>query len=107
MDSSIENQVGLQISQRLFDFGNAQYSREAADESAKTSGHEVRAAELDACREATMTLMNFLNASQAIEATFTCADYYERQLASAELLMERGEATSDRESRRARSVLRL
>ncbi len=54
-----------------------------------------------------MTLMNFLNASQAIEATFTCADYYERQLASAELLMERGEATSDRESRRARSVLRL
>jgi outer membrane protein TolC len=93
VDSEIQSQVGLRVTQRLFDFGNARFSREAAKESAKASEYEVKAAEITAAHEAAATLLQLLNASRAIEATELRRDYFQKQLSVVERLLEAGAAT--------------
>lgn len=93
VDSTIQSQVGLRVTQRLFDFGNARFSREAAKASSKASGYEVKVAESRAALEAASTLLQLLNATRAIEATERRREYFQTQLSVVERLLDAGAAT--------------
>ena len=93
VDSTIQSQVGLRVTQRLFDFGNARLSREAAKAGADASEYEVKAAEITAAHEAAGTLLQLLNAGRAIEATQLRREYFQQQLSVVERLLEAGAAT--------------
>lgn len=93
VDSTIQSQVGLRVTQRLFDFGNARFSREAAKASSKASAYEVKVAESRAALEAASTLLQLLNADSAIEATQRRREYFETQLGVVERLLDAGGAT--------------
>jgi len=52
VDSSISNQIGVRASQRVFDFGDSKYARQAAEAGFEARQEETRQAQLNAAQRA-------------------------------------------------------
>jgi len=93
VDSSISNQIGLRASQRIFDFGDSKYARQAASAGFEASQEETRQAGLDAAQRAGFSYLELAEAQEQIQLTTHRRDYFKRQLASIDSLLTRGAAT--------------
>jgi len=82
VDSSISNQVGLRASQRVFDFGDSKYARQAADSAFKASLEDTRQAQLQAALRTGFSYLEFIEAEEQIQLTNRRRDYFSRQLFS-------------------------
>ena len=93
VDSSISNQVGLRASQRVFDFGDSKYARQAADSAFKASLEDTRQAQLQAALRTGFSYLEFIEAEEQIQLTNRRRDYFSRQLSAVDNLLSRGAAT--------------
>jgi len=93
VDSSISNQIGVRASQRLFDFGDSKYARQAANAGFEASLEDTRQAQLQAAQRTGFSYLEFVEAEEQIELTNRRRDYFSRQLSAVESLLSRGAAT--------------
>ena len=94
VDSNIQNQLGVRVTQRIFDFGNAKYTREAADFNLQAAGEDIIQA---AAQQVALSFLQAQTADQRLAATAERQDYFRRQLTSVDKLLKQGGATlSDR-----------
>lgn len=96
-DSRIENQVGIRVSQRVFDFGDSRFAREAARAGIAASRSDVRAEQATAAETVGRDYLAWLEAGERLRATRERETYFEQQLTATEKLLTTGGATvSDR-----------
>lgn len=93
VDSVLQNQIGLRASQRVFDFGDARFAREAARFGQDASRLETDQVKAEAALETGLVGLNALEAQAQIAISFERAAYFERQLASIDTLLADGGAT--------------
>ena len=93
IDSSISNQVGVRASQRVFDFGDSKYARQAATFGFEASLEETRRAKLQASQQTGLSYLALIEAEEQIELTKRRRDYFARQLSAVDSLLSRGAAT--------------
>jgi len=93
IDSSISNQVGVRASQRVFDFGDSKYARQAADFGFEASLEETRLAKLQASQQTGLSYLALIEAEEQIDLTKRRRDYFARQLSAVDNLLSRGAAT--------------
>ncbi len=91
--SQIENQVGLRISQRLWDFGDSRYAMEAANSTIEQRTFELRAQESAASGRLADAYLTHLEAEAMMDVIVDRREYFERQRASVEALLTTGGAT--------------
>ncbi|RKR03729.1 TolC family protein [Maricaulis maris] len=91
--SQIENQVGLRLSQRLWDFGDSHYAMAAASSSIEQRAHELRAQQIDASGRLADAYLTHLEADAMINVVAERRDYFERQRAAVQSLLTTGGAT--------------
>lgn len=91
--SSIENQIGLRVSQRLIDFGDARLARESARSTRRAAAHEVRAAALQAGLDVVLLAIDRLETRASLEATLARADYFRSQTETVSVMADQGMAT--------------
>ncbi|WP_297732600.1 TolC family protein [uncultured Maricaulis sp.] len=91
--SQIENQVGLRISQRLWDFGDSRYAMEAANSTIEQRTFELRAQESAASGRLADAYLTHLEAEAMMDVIVDRRAYFERQRASVEALLSTGGAT--------------
>ena len=91
--SQIENQVGLRISQRLWDFGDSRYAMEAANSTIEQRTFELRAQERAASGRLADAYLTHLEAEAMMDVIVDRRAYFERQRASVEALLSTGGAT--------------
>lgn len=91
--SQIENQVGVRLSQRLYDFGDSHYAMAAASRSIDQRAHELRAQQIDASNRLADAYLMHLEAEAMIEVIAERRDYFDRQRVAVEALLETGGAT--------------
>ena len=58
VDSAIQNQLGLRVSQRLFDFGDAKYARRIANFNLEATAADIRQAQMLAAQESGLSLIH-------------------------------------------------
>lgn len=92
-DSRIENQLGLRASQRIFDFGDSQFARQAARASVAASEADVKAEQAAAAETVGRDYLAWLEAGERLHATQERETYFEQQLASTKKLLTTGGAT--------------
>lgn len=96
-DSRIENQVGIRVSQRVFDFGDSRFAREAARAGIAASRSDVKAEQATAAETVGRDYLAWLEAGERLRATRERETYFEQQLTATEKLLTTGGATvSDR-----------
>jgi len=93
IDSSISNQVGIRASQRVFDFGDSKFAKQAASFGYEASLEETRQAQYQAALGTGLFYLEWIEANQQIETTKRRREYFARQLESIDSLLERGGAT--------------
>jgi len=93
VDSSISNQIGLRASQRVFDFGDSKYARQAAISGFEASIEETRQAKLDAAQRTGFSYLELVEAQEQIDLTHRRRDYFQQQLDAVDNLLSRGAAT--------------
>ena len=93
VDGVIQNQIGLRLSQRILDFGDAKYARREARSRYDAVGQDTRQARIDAARNTANAYIDYLDASARIEATRERRAYFARQLDAVEKLLASGGAT--------------
>ena len=93
VDSSISNQVGVRASQRVFDFGDSKYARQAATFDFEASLEETRRAKLQASQQTGLSYLALIEAEEQIELTKRRRDYFAKQLQATDSLLSRGAAT--------------
>jgi len=93
VDSSISNQIGVRASQRVFDFGDSKYARQAAEAGFEARQEETRQAQLNAAQRAGFSFLELVEAQEQIDLTNSRRDYFEAQLAAVDSLLSRGAAT--------------
>lgn len=93
VDSSISNQIGVRASQRVFDFGDSKYARQAANFSFEASQEDTRQAQLQAAEQTGLFYLALVEAEEQIELTRRRRDYFAQQLTSVDNLLGRGAAT--------------
>lgn len=93
VDSAVSSQAGLQLSQRVFDFGNARLARRSARANADASRFETSAETLGAGRRVANAYLTYLESKEKSEQTRDRQDYFTQQLGSLDRLMEMGGAT--------------
>ena len=93
VDNSISNQIGLQFSQRVLDFGDAKYARRSARANFEASQFETRSTRLNAAAEAGGAYLEILRISEMIERTRDRRSYFVEQLDSLDRLLDTGAAT--------------
>lgn len=93
IDSSISNQVGIRASQRVFDFGDSKYARQAASFGYEASLEDTRQAQASAALRTGLFYLELVEAEQQIELTKRRRDYFARQLESIDNLLANGGAT--------------
>jgi len=76
VDSSISNQIGVRASQRLFDFGDSKYARQAANAGFEASLEDTRQAQLQAAQRTGFSYLEFVEAEEQIELTNRRRDYF-------------------------------
>ncbi|WP_417486221.1 TolC family protein [Maricaulis sp.] len=91
--SQIENQVGVRLSQRLYDFGDSHYAMAAASRSIGQRAHELRAQQIDASNRLADAYLTHLEAEAMIDVIAERRDYFDRQRVAVEALLETGGAT--------------
>ena len=93
VDSSISNQIGVRASQRVFDFGDSKYARQAATSGFQASLEDTRQAKLQAAQRTGFSYLEFVEAEEQIELTKRRRDYFSQQLFAVDNLLSRGAAT--------------
>ena len=91
--NAIDNQVGLRASQRLWDFGDARYAREAASSRIGAAEQTQLSVEADAARRVALSYISALEAYERKGVTSEREEYFRRQLAALETALEIGGAT--------------
>lgn len=91
--SQIENQVGLRLSQRLWDFGDSHYAMAAASSTIDQRAYELRAQQSNASGRLADAYLTHLEAEAMIDVIADRRAYFERQRASVEALLATGGAT--------------
>lgn len=94
VDNGVSNQVGVQISQRVFDFGNAKLSRDAARLNALASTFDTQSERMQAARATGFAILTVLEAKEKIEQTKNRVQYFEQQLESLDRMLSVGGATT-------------
>ena len=93
IDSAIQNQAGLSVSQRILDFGDAKLAKRAARYSVDASEYDIQQAELAAGVDASAAMLDMLQAQGAMAFTGDRRQYFQDQLDAVEALLEGGGAT--------------
>lgn len=104
VDSSIQNQVGIRASQRLIDFGNARFTRQAALRNREASEEDIVQARLSAARDTGLAYLSANEALEQLQATEQRQGFFQRQLDALDKLLPTGGATR---SERAEVAARL
>ena len=91
--NAIDNQVGLRASQRLWDFGDARYAREAANSRVGAAEQTQLSVEAEAARRVALSYISALEAYERQGVTSECEAYFRRQLSALETALEIGGAT--------------
>lgn len=89
----LENQVGLQVSQRLFDFGDAGLAEQEASELLGQRRFEIRQQQLDIAYTLADAYLTRLETLEMIEVIAQRRSYFERQRDAVADLLETGGAT--------------
>lgn len=99
VDSALQNQIGLRASQRVYDFGDARFARQAAQFSQTATRFTEEQAKGDAALQTGIAALNALEAKERITISQERASYFERQLRSLdELLADGGTTITERAS---------
>jgi len=93
VNTTIENQIGLRASQRIYDFGDSRLAREAALQGILAQESLILTAQSRAMMEAGLAYIDWLDASERLRATVERADYFRRELYGLELALDAGGAT--------------
>lgn len=80
IDSAIENQAGLQLSQRLIDFGDSRYARRAARAAVEAGDFAIAAARGGAAEETGEVYLGLLETEARLGAVSERAAFFQRQL---------------------------
>tara|TARA_R110002096_G_scaffold43420_7_gene117076 strand:- start:463 stop:1812 length:1350 start_codon:yes stop_codon:yes gene_type:complete len=91
--SQVDNQVGLRVSQRLYDFGDSRLARRSAQASLDQRGFDVREQQNQAAYTLADAYLTQLEAQAMIEVISQRRDYFERQSDAVGELLRRGGAT--------------
>jgi outer membrane protein TolC len=91
--NQLENQVGLQVSQRLFDFGDAGLAEQEATELLGQRQFEIREQQLAVAYTLAEAYLTRLEALEMIEVIDQRRSYFERQRDAVTDLLETGGAT--------------
>lgn len=91
--NAIDNQVGLRASQRLIDFGDARFAREAATARVGAAEQDRLSVEADAARRVALAYISALEAFERKQVTAERETYFRRQLEALEQALEIGGAT--------------
>lgn len=92
-NSVVQNQVGLRVSQRLFDFGDARFARAAARLAQQSRTFSVEQSMVAAASETGLTILERLEAEEQLAATADRRQYFERLLNAVDAMLARGAAT--------------
>ena len=93
IDSSISNQVGIRASQRVFDFGDSKFARQAASLGFEASVQDTRQAQLQAAQRTGFSYLELVEAQEQIEVSKRRREYFSQQLLAVDNLLSRGAAT--------------
>ena len=91
--SQIENQVGLRLSQRLYDFGDSHYAMQAASSAIDQRAYELRYQQIEASGRLADAYLTHLEAGAMIDVIANRRDYFERQRSAVQSLLATGGAT--------------
>jgi len=91
--NAIDNQLGLRASQRLLDFGDARFAREAASQGVGAAEQDRLTVEATAARNVALAYISALEAYERQQVTDERETYFRRQLAALEQALEIGGAT--------------
>ena len=91
--SQVDNQVGVRLSQRVYDFGDSRLARRSAQASLDQRGFDVREQQSQAAYTLADAYLNRLEAQAMIDVISERRDYFERQSGAVEALLLRGGAT--------------
>jgi len=80
VDSQIENQLGLQVSQRIWDFGDARHARASASASLQAGEEAVAQARIAAAEDAGSAYLGLLETRARLDAVSERAAFFQRQL---------------------------
>lgn len=94
VDNGVSNQVGVQISQRIFDFGDARLSRVAARSNALASTFDTQSERMQAARATGFSILAILESKEKIEQTKNRTQYFQQQLESLDRMLSVGGATT-------------
>lgn len=93
IDSSISNQTGLRASQRVFDFGDAKFARQAATLGYEASLEETHLTQLRAAQRTGQAYLNYIESEEQITLSSNRRAYFAQQLTAVDNLLSRGAAT--------------
>ena len=93
VNSTIENQIGIRASQRIYDFGDSRLAKEAAQQGILAQENLVLTAQSRAMYEAGLAYIDWLDASERLRTTVNRAEYFQRELSALKLALEAGGAT--------------
>ncbi|MEO1323403.1 MAG: TolC family protein [Pseudomonadota bacterium] len=91
--NAIDNQVGLRASQRIWDFGDARFAREAAQSRVGAAEQTQLSIEAEAERRVALSYITALEAYERKRVTSEREDYFRRQLSALRAALEIGGAT--------------
>ncbi|WP_203293905.1 TolC family protein [Maricaulis parjimensis] len=91
--SQIENQLGLQVSQRLYDFGDARLAIAAAQNQVEQRGHEISAQQAASAQMLADAYLTRLETLAVIDVVSERRDYFARQRDAVAALLTQGGAT--------------
>tara|TARA_R110000868_G_scaffold101630_5_gene279777 strand:+ start:59593 stop:60900 length:1308 start_codon:yes stop_codon:yes gene_type:complete len=91
--SQVDNQVGVRVSQRVFDFGDSRLARAAAQGDLDQRGFDLREQENQAAYTFADAYLTQLEAQAMIDVIAQRRAYFERQHEAIEALLRRGGAT--------------
>ena len=104
VDSTLQNQVGVRVQQRVFDFGDARFARRAARFAQEASGYVTSQARLDAAQGTGLAFLEFLENQDRLAVSRERVSYFEEQLRALDSLLAEGGATR---TERANTASRL
>ena len=93
VDSAIQNQLGLRVSQRLFDFGDAKYARRIANFNLEATNSDIRQTQMVAAQESGLFFLSLREVDEQLEVTKQRYDFFKRQLSAVDELLKQGGAT--------------